>query len=73
MREERDLQLRADAVGARDEHRLAILAGLEPEQAAKGTDLGENAARECRTRETADAADRFIARVDVDARRLVVH
>ena len=43
-REERDLQLRADAVGARDEHRLANCARLEPEQAAERTDVGEHAA-----------------------------
>ena len=61
------------ARAAIDEHWLAILGGLEPEQAAKGTNLGENAAGEGGARQAADAADRFIARVDIDASSLVIH
>ena len=56
-----------------DEHRLAVAAGLELEQPAERSDVRQHAGRERRTRERADAADRFVAGVDVDAGRLVVH
>ena len=72
--QERDLQLGADAIGAR---RRAPDRGYRPgsslKQPAEGADVGEDAAREGRPRQAADAADGFVARVDVDAGSLVVH
>ena len=65
---ERDLELRADAVGARHEHRLAIAVAIELEQTAERPDLGEHARREGRARQRLDAADGLVAGVDVDAR-----
>ena len=46
VRQERDLQLGADAVGARDQHRVARSPRLEAEQAAERSDLREHARRE---------------------------
>ena len=42
---ERDLQLGADAVGARDENRILRARRVEPEQAAERADLGQHARR----------------------------
>ena len=72
-RHERDLQLGADAVGARDENGIAKASGLEPEQTAERADVREDAGRERRTRQRPDPADGFVARIDVDAGGLVVH
>ena len=72
-RHERDLQLRADAVGARDEHGIAVPVAIEAEQAAERADLGQHAGRERGARERLDPADRLVAGVDVDAGLAVVH
>ena len=40
---ERDAQLRADAVGARDEHRIAVAARAEAEEPAERADLRQHA------------------------------
>ena len=70
---ERDLELGADAVGARDQHRLAIPVAIEAEQAAERSDVREHAGRERRPRQRPDAADGLVAGVDVDASLAVVH
>ena len=69
---EGDLELRADAVGARHQHRLPIALAVETEQPAERADLREHARRERRPRERLDAPDGFIAGVDVDAGGFVV-
>ncbi len=69
---ERDLELGADAVGARDQHRLPVAVAVEAEQAAERSDFGEHAWREGAARQRPDPPDRLVARVDVDACRLVV-
>ena len=73
VRHEGDLQLGANPVGAGHENRLAIAAGLQPEQPAERSDVREHARRERRAGEAANSADSLIAGVDVDARRLVIH
>src|SRR5581483_11891361 len=70
---ERHLQLRADAVGARYEHRILKVVAIEAEQPAERSDLGQHAGGERRPRERLDAADGFVAGVDVDARLAVIH
>ena len=70
---ERDAQLGADAVGARDEHRIAQAARAEVEQAAERAELRQHAGRDGRVRQPLDAADDLVAGVDVDAGLLVVH
>ena len=47
--------------------------GIELEEAAERSDVGQHAGREGGFRQLLDAADRFVARVDVDTGRLVVH
>ena len=71
--EKRDLQLRADAVSARHQHRLAEAHAGEAEQPAEGADLRQHARRERAAGEALDAADGFVAGVDGDAGRLIVH
>ena len=73
VRHERDLELGADAVGARHEHRLLERGGVELEQAAERSDVRQHAGRERGFREPLDAADGFVARIDVDAGRFVIH
>ncbi len=68
-----DFELRADAVRARDEHRLAKAGGIEREQSAERTDLGQHAGRERRARQGFDASDGFVAGVDVDAGLAIIH
>ena len=71
--QERDLQLRADAVGAGDEHRVAERRGSSwkspPKEPMSDSTPGVNVARAS----ASDAADGFVAGVDVDAGRLIVH
>ena len=69
---ERHLQLRADAVRARHEDRVAVVRA-EPVQAAEGADGGQHARRERAFRQPLDAVDGLSARADVDAALLVVH
>ena len=51
-----------------DQHRLAIAIAIEAEQAAERSDIRQHAGRERAERASdRDAADRFVAGVDVDA------
>src|SRR5207247_9731084 len=50
---EGDPQLRADAVGARDEHRIAQRRRAEPEQAAETTEVRQHTRRDSSARHTA--------------------
>ena len=59
-------QLRADAVGAGDQHRLAIARG-NLHQRAEAADAGEHFGALRAAHERLDALDQFIAGVDVDA------
>ena len=70
---EGDLELRADAVGARDEHRILKPVAIEAEQAAERSDVREDAGRERRPRQRPDAAHRLVSGVDIDAGLTVVH
>ena len=70
---ERDLELGADAVCARDEHRLAVAVRVEAEKPAERPDLRQHARRGRRPCERLDPTDRLVSRVDVDARLPVVH
>ena len=72
-RHEGHLQFRSDAIDARDEHRILIPIAVETEQAAERADVREHARRERRSRERPDAADDFVAGVDVDAGVFVFH
>ena len=63
---ERELELGADAVGAGDEHRLAVaLADLD--QRAEAADAGEHLGAQRALGERLDALDQRVAGVDVDA------
>ena len=68
-----NFELGADAVSARDEHRIGHARQVEPEQPAEGADVRQHALRERRTRQSADAPDCLVARIDVYTGRLVVH
>jgi hypothetical protein len=68
---ERDFQLRADTIGARDEHRIGPPPGRHREQPAERADLGQHTRCERAPRDRFDPADGFVASVDVDPRRLV--
>ncbi len=70
---ERQAQLGADAIGARDQHRIIDSGRTELEEAAEGANLRQHARRECLSRQRADAAHDFIASIDVDAGLLVIH
>ena len=48
---ERDLELGADAVGARDQHRLLVAIAIETEEPAERSDLRQHAGREGAARE----------------------
>ena len=60
------LQLGAHAVGARDQHRLAVLAG-QVEQGAEAAQAAHHLGPEAALDQRLDAFDDFVARVDVDA------
>jgi hypothetical protein len=62
---ESQLQLGADAVGTRNEHRFAVVPG-HFEQGAETTDAAEHAGAHGFSRERLDTFDEFIASVDVD-------
>ena len=70
VRQERNLELRADAVSARDEHGLLKSRRLEPKQPAERADVRQHAGRERRSRECADAPHGLVAGVDVYTRAL---
>ena len=64
---EGDLELGADPIGARDEHRLPVAVRVEAEQPAERSNLRQHARRRGRPCQRLDATDRLIPRVDVDA------
>jgi len=64
---EGELQLGADAVGARDEHRVLVLR-RQLAQRAESADAGEHLGPQRAPRERLDRLDQGVARVDVDAR-----
>ena len=64
---ERDLELRPDAIGARDEHRLLPAREVEREQAAEAADAGQHLLPQRRTGERLDQLDQPVALVDVHA------
>ena len=70
---EGDLELRPDAVGARDEHGILKPVAVEAEQTAERSDVGEHAGRERRPRQRLDPPHRLVSGVDVDAGLTVVH
>src|SRR5262245_17917424 len=68
-----DLQFGADAIGARDEHWVFVSPGLELKQPTERPDIGQHARGEGRAGKATNAADGFVARVDIYSGRLVVH
>ena len=62
-----DLQLGADAVGGRDQDRIAIAGGLQVEQRAEAAEPAVAAAARGRRRQRLDRLDQRVAGVDVDA------
>jgi hypothetical protein len=62
-----DLELRPDAVGGRNEDRVAIRREVRPKQPAEPSDVSENAGCESRPDRTLCALERCCLRVDVDA------
>src|SRR5207237_4445411 len=70
---ERQLELRADAVGARHEHRFVEARGIKLEERAERSEIRQHARRKRRASERSDASNGFVARVDVYAGCLVVH
>ena len=60
------LELGADAVGARDQHRLLVLAG-QVEQRAEAAQAAHHFGPEAAPDQRLDAFDDFVARIDVDA------
>jgi hypothetical protein len=66
VREEGDLQLRADPVGAGHEDGIAHAGGAHVEQATERSDLREHPRRERAAGEPLDAPDGLVAGVDVD-------
>ena len=71
--QEREAQLRAYAISARDEHRVGDAGGAQTKEAAERSDLREDAGRERPARQRADAAYDVVAGLDVDPGLLVVH
>jgi hypothetical protein len=71
--QERHFQLRADAVGAGDEHGVAVALLVEAEEAAEQADVGQDGGREGGASQLLDASHRFVAGVDVNAGLAVVH
>jgi hypothetical protein len=63
---DRELELRADAVGRRDEDGIAIAGGLRVEEGAESTQGGCGAAARGRARQWLDRLDQRIAGIDVD-------
>src|SRR5205085_6952277 len=68
---DRDLDLRADAVGARDEDGL-LRVRRGAEHSAEAAELSDDARGEGGFHETLDAPLRFVRRLDVDSRIAVV-
>ena len=61
-----ETQLRAYAVGARDQHRLAV-AGRQLDQGTEAADAGEHFAALRTLHQRFDSLDQLIAGVDIDA------
>jgi hypothetical protein len=66
---DRDLELGADAVGARDQDRILEAGGLEVEQAAEAAQPAHHAAPVGAPGERLDVLDEGIAGIDVDSPR----
>jgi hypothetical protein len=63
---ERELELGPDAVDGGHEDGLAVLPGVEGEQAAEAADLAENLATVCGGEELGEGALDLVAEIDVD-------
>ncbi len=61
----RELELGADAVGARDQHRLAVTLGKLDER-TEAADPGQHLGPQCALRERLDRIDQTISCIDVD-------
>ena len=68
---DRDLELRADAIGARHEHRLGDV-GRNAKHSAEPAELAARARGERRQHVRFDAVLRVVGRVDVDAGGAIV-
>jgi hypothetical protein len=66
-----DFELGADAVGGRDQQRVAQAGRLQVEQRAKAAEPGIGAAPPRRPRQRLDGLDQGIAGVNIDARLAV--
>src|SRR5206468_3485748 len=66
-----DAQLGTDAIRAGDQHRIAAAGQLK--EAPERSQIRQHSGGERTSRQAADAANDLIARVDVDARLLVIH
>ena len=67
------LQLGADAVGAGDQHRLAVLAGQVEQRRRSRPAAAHHFRAEGALDQRLDAFDDFVARVDIDAGVAVGH
>jgi hypothetical protein len=65
---DRDLDLGADAVGGRDQHRVLEAGGLEIEQPAEPADFGVGAGAGGGANHRLDEIDQTVAGIDIDAR-----
>ena len=68
---QRQPQLGADAIGAGDQHRLAVVGQRQLEQRAEAPQPGQHAGTPGARRERLDAVDEGVAGVDIDAGILV--
>jgi hypothetical protein len=68
---DRHLELGADAIGRRDEQRIAEAAGGEIEEGAEAAQAGLRAATGGRSGKRLDGLDECGARIDVDSRRAI--
>ena len=64
---DRELDLGADAVGGRDQHRIGKARALEVEQAAEAADLGVRAEPPGRADQRLDQLHHAVAGIDIDA------
>ena len=64
-------QLRADAVGAGDEHRLLVLAGIQRKETAEAAEVAEDLRTIRRLDAVLDEFDGVVASIDVDAGILI--
>ena len=66
-----EAQLRADAIRARDEHRLLIFAAIQGKEAAEAAEVAEDLRTIGRAHAVLDEFDGVVARIDVDAGILI--